>query len=95
MPCDYSLRFHDEQGGRPAWPDSPKDGPEEPVKPPHTRAIPFAFQYSNLLAQRKNFERSVRASAEESPQGGHDCEEQIEHTDVVSPEPGYYEDANC
>jgi hypothetical protein len=94
MPCDYGVRFTItkavDQRGQIAEGWSRRTGQAQ-----LTWVRPFAFEHSNLLAQRENFERSVRASAEENRQGGHDCEEQIEHTDVVSLEPGHHENESC
>ena len=81
MPCDNSLRFHDDQSRRPAWPDLPKDRPEEPVDPAQTWASSLSFEYGNLLPEGENLERRVCASAKEHAYGSHDCEEQIKHTD--------------
>lgn len=79
MPADDGFRFDDEADIGPRRPKAPKGGPEQPVEKPQSRTRPLALEDGNLLAEGKDFQGHITASAEEDAASGQQREEKFEH----------------
>src|SRR3984893_3488733 len=56
----------------------PEAGPEEAVEASQRRPRPLAFRYGDLPSEREDLQGGIAATADEHPDGGQDCEQEIE-----------------
>ena len=72
MPADDCLRLHNNQRIRPSRPKLPQRGPEQTIKAVQCRSRSFAFEHSDLVAQREDLKRSIYGAAKKNADDGED-----------------------
>ena len=70
VPADDGLGFHDDQDLAPPAPATSKSRPEETVEGVHDGPWPFAFEDSDLLAEREDLKGHIASTAEKAADDG-------------------------